>query len=332
MRKRRIILVTGLPRSGTTVTGDIVARKTGISAIYEPMNIQSGDTRFDNWFLVGGTRQLTQSFFRRFLDDLGALKLRLKSGVFPHERGFRRFAKILFGGRSRMSFRLARIQRADTLVVKDPFAIFCVGSYLDEGVDVIVTYRPCEAIAASYKRLNWPFKFDNFLQGLSDLTGDDYFELSAQARPDEVSAEVESAVILFRAQCRYLIWLHAKWAQENPGSNMPFLVVSTGDLPTNHKVQISGIFQYLSLGLDEKVKKAVEKKFAPKQTDNRSDAPSFPSGHPHSQKRDILAVNTYWKEVLNTQELEYVKCAAPEIEKIKVLLDASFIEMSKGAL
>ncbi len=292
--ERRLVLVTGVPRSGTTVVGDVLAARRGSVSIYEPMNIQSGDKRFGVPFPIPGASGFDMAALGAFLEDLRALRLSPRSGVFPHESGVAALGKRLIGSRTRASLRGALLRPwADTLVWKDPFALLCAPALVGLGVSVVVTYRPAAAIAASFKRLNWSFDVEAIHRRA--IAGG--LDVAPPRMADEVGRETAAAVYLWRLSAAMCLAL-------GPGA----LIVSTGDLATAPGVAFDAIFAHAGLGVDGRAAREIGARFRPRA------AAAIPSGHPHSRKRDLRAVNDYWKDVLSPTERAFVAEETAELE------------------
>ncbi len=292
---RRIVLVTGAPRSGTTVVGDVLAARRGSVALYEPMNIQSGDKRFGVPFPVPGASGFDAGALDDFLADLRVLRLDLRSGVFPHETGVAAFGKRLIGSRARASLRGARLRPwADTLVWKDPFALLCVPALIGLGLPVIVTYRPAAAIAASFKRLNWTFDVEA-IHRRAVVGG---LDVAPPSTGERVGRETVCAVHIWRLCVEMCLSL---------GSGGP-LTVSTGDLAAAPGPAFDAIFARAGLAADARAAREIGARFRPRA------AAAIPSGHPHSRNRDPRSVNSYWREVLSAEERAFVARETSELE------------------
>lgn len=304
-KSKRIIVVTGLPRSGTTVVGDVLSAGKKTTSLYEPMNSQSGDRRIHEIFPIVGLPSFSQAAFDTFVEDVRTLNLHLRSGVFPHEKGLRRAAKTLIGGNSRMSLRKARLSLwANTIIWKDPFASFCVDAFMERNIDVVITYRPPQAIAASYKRLNWGTPHQILNNRLSDKGWNLTSLLNTKPALDNVSPLIENAVYMWVVTTTYFLSLLDK-------PNPP-LVVSTGELRNAPIELFNSIFSRINLAIDPKVKSEIEKRFMSEANPNQ---PAVPSGHPHTQKRNLSEVNTYWKQVLTAEEAKYIDTICTPLEQ-----------------
>lgn len=290
-----MVFVTGLPRSGTTVVGDILGAGPRSISLYEPMNPQSGDVRFTEFFPIPRTSPFPEPALDGFLTDLQSLRLRLRPGVFPHERGWRALAKRLIGGRSRISLRRSRLRpRAETLICKDPFAVFCIPALLERGIPVVYTYRPPEAIAASFKRLRWTYPVDVIARRLRQRGWQALLDGVPESPPSGVSREVFCAAFLWCASNR-LVARHGDRSDR-------LVCVLTGDLPRAPMPVFQEVFARTQIPLAPRCRQEIQRRFTGKGTAKRA----VPTGHPHTRKRDLRTVNTYWKEVLSPEEAAFL--------------------------
>jgi hypothetical protein len=136
--RRRPILVTGVPRSGTTWLARQLASASG-SALTgrEPMNAHGRQ------YALGGTIQAWARIVEPTPEQLRAMR-RAYSGLAPRvygRYGHRQWAAPLPTTR---------------IVVKDPFAVLSVGA-LHEATSAlpVLVYRHPGAVLASYRRMGW---------------------------------------------------------------------------------------------------------------------------------------------------------------------------------
>jgi hypothetical protein len=167
---RRVIVVTGSPRSGTTAVGDTLALAPDVMSLYEPLNATVGDRRIGQYFEVPGSSSFPLERAQQLTDDLVHLRLHLKPGIFRRDPAWRKAVKRITGSRALASYRRARLMPAHTLIWKDPFAIFWLPRLRDDlpGSVSVVTYRPALAVAASFSRLRWRFDLPSLLSRLEE--------------------------------------------------------------------------------------------------------------------------------------------------------------------
>lgn len=150
------VLVTGLPRSGTTFLGRVLSMPLSVAYVHEPLNVQCG--------LPGATESfvsLNEPEHAALADEMAAmLELRgtLRGSVFPDDSFLRRAAKRAVGGRGPVYLRLARLPpRPQHLVIKDPFAIYSIDWFSERGCQTITMIRHPAALVGSFRRLGWSF-------------------------------------------------------------------------------------------------------------------------------------------------------------------------------
>lgn len=101
---RRLILVTGSPRSGTTAVGHNLSLPISAGYLHEPFNVTVGIRDVTNEFEAVGAHNFSAERLDAIMSGIVTLRLRWKSGVWPRDRGVRRLMKHLIGGRARVSF------------------------------------------------------------------------------------------------------------------------------------------------------------------------------------------------------------------------------------
>lgn len=132
------VLVTGVPRSGTTWLARELAGSRGAGlAGREPMNPRRGQ------FALGGTVHGWTSLSEPSPEQVRLLR-RCYAGREPRvlsRYGEHQVRSALPGG---------------TTVVKDPFALLSLPAVVrTTGAAVVVLYRPAAAVLASYRRMGW---------------------------------------------------------------------------------------------------------------------------------------------------------------------------------
>jgi len=293
--KRRVIVVTGAPRTATTPVGNLLAQCRGTVSLYEPLG-PTGLARIPMWFpMVGENLGVSQSALPHLIEDLGAFRLgRLK----PQARNGREVSLMtrLFGSRTLHSLRLARLQPwARTVIWKDPHAVMMVPDLVASGLDVVVTARTPRAHAASYRRLGWHSRARDIYPRWSARYG--RCEV-VEAFLDRSDDSVVSAALLWRL------------------SYLPLL--RTGTLRRVHLVTSEALEQdeqatYRTLigELGLMPTRAVEKTLSKERRETRA---SDMSQKTHDWTRSVASVNQYWKDVLSEDDLRHVGEITSDVE------------------
>ena len=290
--KRRVILVTGSPRSATSTVGDVLGLSPGTVNLYEPMNVGSGDKSIDRDFLMPGTEGFSDEKFDQLLNRIAALDLNLKSGIWPGEPKIRSFFKYFIGGRSRISYMRARLKpNAHTVVWKDPIAAFTTPRVSTvHKLQTIVTYRSAHSVAASFKRMGWTFNLDDILsravQGGIALPGEfDGFDFDIPS--------VNGTVL----------WtlIYRNIARSAASPDVLRFVESDGLIQDPLKVYTT-VFDWLELAPPKNLEALLENRA---RASGKKKA-AVPSGHAHSKNRDLSKANSYWKQVLSDEEVDAI--------------------------
>ncbi len=287
---RRLVLVTGTPRSGTTPVGDLLAAAPGTRALYEPLNFHVGDRRVSRYFETLGSGEFTAERCDELVAAIRDLRLRLRPGLFPEDRGARRLVKRATGSQTRWTYRRCRLRRGlRTVVWKDPFAMFLAPRVAAvHGVPVVVTLRPPEAVAASFKRLGWRFDVADLVDRLGPA-GDRYRPVLAGVR---LGRPVDDAAALWHVANDWLL----RTAASAPG--IQFLDLDR--LVTDRVPVMRGLFDRLALPWTPAVERQVAQSAA-------VSGAAVPTGHrAHGGRRDPAAVNSYWTGVLTETEARSV--------------------------
>ena len=205
------LLVTGLPRSGTTWLARQLTRQPGTSLLgREPMNPRTGQ-----WALGGEVRGWT------------------RWGDAPPARAAVRLRRAYAGREPRVLGRLGTRQWRSALprtrvVVKDPFALLSLPAVVSTtGAVPVVVFRSADAILASYRRMGWR----------ADLA--ELVELGAPVPPGADDDDGWAMAVFWR-------WMHARVLDDLAG--LPgAVVVSHAELTAGGEAALRVLFARLGL-------------------------------------------------------------------------------------
>lgn len=164
------ILITGMPRSGTTWVGKILATIPGMRYIHEPFNINASNcacgVEIPYWFYY--VTPDNASRVHSHIDHLLGPQLswwnisNMSAGLIANRRIriLIDFIRNIFARRSLLKAPLALVSSE-----------WLANTY---AMDVIVLVRHPAAIVSSYKRLGWTHPFDHFLKQTELM--DDYLQ------------------------------------------------------------------------------------------------------------------------------------------------------------
>lgn len=305
-RHRDFVLVTGMPRSGTTGVGSVLASAPRAAYFYEPLNPLSGLHSVDDYFLFAGpsgpdatlTRQLNQVF---------GLDLRLRSGIWRSDPAWRRAVKTVTGSRSRVSGVRCRLDPTlRTVVWKDPFASFLVPLLRERlALPAVITVRSPEAAAASFKRLGWGFDLDRVRRHLDELTpGAAYLDPSL---PWERSTEgsAMNGALLWRLVYGYLDATLPDVGTHDGGG--PVFWANSRALIASPRETYAQMFETVGLPFTEPTLREIDGLYA----DTGTSEPS--ATRAHDSKRNVNEANSYWSRTLSEDEKTDVAAVTSDV-------------------
>ncbi len=292
--KRRLILVTGAPRTATTPVGNLLARCKGAVSLYEPLG-PTGLSWVDEPFpIVGDGLGIDQDRLRALVEDLSAFRFgTLKPQVRQEGRATLR-TKIL-GSRTLHSLRLARLQPWSSIVIwKDPHAILMAPDLCESNVDVVVTVRTPWAHAASYRRLGWRSKAAQVYPRWSARFG------RCQVCENFLDQSTDSVI------AAALLWRMSYLPLVRTSTLCKVHLITSEDLELNERATYFKLIRELGLIPTHAVERAVS-------LARREAAAAEMSQKPHDWKRSVASVNRYWKEVLTDGDVRNVHAITHDV-------------------
>lgn len=294
MSRREVILVTGAPRSGTTVVGEYLLSSWRIRELYEPMNVNVGDRSIRNQFEVPGS----QDFPATALDDLhdrivrGRLRLRRANNA-------RRNRYLNRTNRTMLAANVAPF--ASHLIWKDPFAFFCAPQLARKGVPVIVTVRDHLSLVGSFKRMEWSAPVASLSQRMREagLTVND--EIFAQCQTAEGHAYT-GALMWHLLHSALVGWMEA---------GEPLAVLENTELLDNPAQAAATLTKVTGIPV------TIERQEEPQETQPDADLPT----KAHIKNRDAKSITDYWRKVLSDEEVEQTLALNAELmERLRAAL------------
>lgn len=301
---RRMILVTGAPRTGTSPVGYVLSQSPCAVSLYEPMG-PTGDERFNEEFPMPEVGLLKEKDFLAFLSDLTHLQFSPKKQNRPSHLSLPLWKKLVLkftGTRSLHSLRIARLKFwSQTIIWKDPHAVFAVPDILKAGIPIVVTMRPPLAHAASYKRLGWQTCLQPIYERYAKKYGpDQYIERVLTLNGNESFSAVQSAAIVWRM-------VYSIIAKHQHDEDLH--LIQSDDLERDEIETYSRIFDGLSLPfqnashyLEARSRRSTGQYRAPKAT--------------HDWNRSVHHTNTYWKSMLSPDEIDEVNQATHDVKRL----------------
>ena len=291
----RPILVTGIPRSGTTWVGRVLCAGQGAGYVNEPFNLATspGTMRVpvDHWY-----PHVTAENEAEIVPALGPL-LRFEYPLgreLPRCRTYNDVLHTLSWWRNSVRSRGRRP------LVKEPHAVFSVEWFARRlGSDVVVTVRNPAAVVSSWKRLGWDFDFANLLEQpalVRDLLGPFRADMERALEPSRDL--VDRVALLWHVVYRTVVGYRDRF----PG----FHIVRQEDLSRNPAEGYRALYAALGLPLTREAEIAIA---AASSADNPKETTV---DKPHETRLDSRANLMSWKQRLSDDEVDRVRNATEE--------------------
>jgi Sulfotransferase domain len=293
--ERRPILVTGMPRSGTTWVGRVLCASGHAGYINEPFNraTSPGTLRVpvEHWYPY-----ISADNEEEFLRPLDAT-LRFEYPLVRELRQCRSRTDLLHTLKMWRSFARSRHRRP---LVKEPHAVFSAEWFAQRlGSDVVVTVRHPAAVVSSWKRLDWSFDFTNLLHQptlLRDVLGPFKPEMEEALAPSRDL--VDRVALLWHVIYRVV----AGYRDRFPG----FLVVRQEDLSRRPLVEYGHLYRALGLPLTSEAEHAI---IAASSSENPKETRVE---NPHETRIDSRANLENWKKRLSEDEISRIRRVTEE--------------------
>jgi hypothetical protein len=289
----RPILLTGMPRSGTTWVARILTASGEVGHVNEPFNlaVSPGTLRVpaEHWYAY-----VTAQNEDRYLPAL----TRVLDFEYPLVRELRRCRSrtdVLHTLKWWRDFVRSRGRRP---LVKEPHAVFSAGWFAERlRSDVVVMVREPLAVVSSWKRLEWSFDFTNLLDQpalMRDWLGPFEEEMTAALSPDRDL--VDRVALLWRV-------IYSVVADERfPAVRR----VRHEDLSRDPVHGYAELYEALDLTFTDTVAKAVE---ASSSSENPAETTVE---HPHETQIDSRANLQNWRHRLSEDEIARIRAVTEE--------------------
>ena len=237
---KKPIIISGIPRSGTTPLGSVLSSIKGFSMIYEPFNANQGiiDVHF-NYLYPGKNISVEQ--FQSIFNNLIQFKSSFKKGYLKNDSLAKRIFKTFFGNESSLSYLKAKKSLStNQLLIKDPFLLFC-SKELCLNHKVIICYRPLMALAGSFKRMKWDFK--EFEDLINFFPPNSIKSLRFKAN-DKISSNVVGAIQFYELFYNYM---------NSINSNKNLYFFSQQKFSTDPIEEITNVLKWLELEVSDEI-------------------------------------------------------------------------------
>ena len=286
------IIVSGMPRTATTIVGKLISQKAPYNVLYEPFNSSQGLKSIDINYLIPGSN-IMENDFDGILASLLDLNGRFKLGIKKNDSLFKRLIKYTFGNESSISFKKAKYLNPEReLIIKDPFLIFA-SKYLSKNYKVIMCERPLLPLAGSFKRMSWTFsEYSQLLKGLEHIGVD--IKNPNQFNNNDISPFVVGAVQFF--------YLYTAFKQKILNNDKIYFF-NQHDLSVNPNGSIVSLFDWLNIDYSKKDINKIAMSISGSSTKNKSPK----QGVQHDKLYDKQYANDYFQSVLTKNEIKYVR-------------------------
>lgn len=306
-----------MPRSGTTGVGSALASAPGAAHLYEPLNPESGLRSVPHYFVTpsaaddvsGGpaTADLLQEVWR--------VGLRTRTGIWPHDPRWKKLVKRVSGSTSRASaVRIRLDRRIDTVIWKDPFAVFLV-PLLAHSYDLpcVITVRPPEAAAASFKRLGWSFDLPAIVERLQLITPEAPY-LQDLPDPSSLADSTMMGAAIWRLVYGYLDHtlggtLDGTSDSDPAGPAPKVWWANSRHLLSDPVATYRRLFTDLGLPLTPQAITHIEETYR----DEGSRVPG--TGVTHDASRNVALSNSYFADVLTDSEVARVRALTSQVRE-----------------
>lgn len=295
--KRRPIVITGCPRSGTTWVGTTVGDSDEVLYLYEPFNDHAPHhVRLPERYIyvpehaekeaLGGVAGLLR---------LGSLRgrLRLAGRAARLGSGFRRELPATLALRELWRFprSFARARRA---CIKDPLAFFAAEWLaLQHDAQVVVTVRHPAGMVSSYIKLDWPCEVESLLRQ-PGLRAEFTAPLSAEIERFRTQPEdrLGGLILQWKIFAQAAVELHRRHPE--------WLFVSHEALCESPVAYFRKIFDYLNLNFSDRIERKILADTTAKDVD--------PLQHQqHALQRDSRALAGAWQRRLDAEAIDRIE-------------------------
>ena len=289
---KNAIIVSGLPRTATTVLGDILSSIDGYDMVYEPFNASQGVLSVKENYLIPGAN-INNSDFDDIFNSIISLNAKFKLGIKEDDSVIKKTIKTLFGNESSLSFLKSKFSpNQKKLIVKDPFLVFA-SLYLSSNYKIVMCERPILPLAGSFKRMGWEFpEYDRLVKDFESMGIRDIEKIENNS----ISLPVLGAIQFCQL---YSIFKHRIDGKEN------IYFFNQDNFSINPEDSIKKLFNWLDEKCTDKILKKVQRL-------NSGDTliPKKDVQHDLSYKKSLS--NKYYKSILTDEEISFIDSVAEE--------------------
>ncbi|MGH6948243.1 MAG: hypothetical protein ACREDZ_13010 [Kiloniellales bacterium] len=297
MSPKRVVLVTGSPRSGTTIVGTLLGFARGARYLYEPMHAERGMTTVGNWLEVPGTTQFSLELADECIRNVGRLQLILKPVQRAGGNLLSRFVKKhVTGTRTKVSYRLCRLDPfLKTIIWKDPLACFLVErASTIHRIPVIATIRSPLATMASHKRMNWGTRHSEIYDLANRLREIGLvFSTKVSTNPQYAGEAAYGAAMLWHLIYSVLLTWHER--------GIDFRFVDLDRLVAQPIEVCRELYAFAGLDLGRSEERKIGAIYGAEPASKEGPR----HGRVHDMRRSPHSITDYWRKILTHDEIEF---------------------------
>lgn len=294
------ILVTGVPRSGTTFLGRVIALSPQTNYLWEPLNSRFRMGMEYHYPYLGSSsslkkKQVCNDIIRNTVDYKN---LKANYGRYKKDPGgLWMLFKINLGWK--IAALKHRLYKPQVSVIKDPIALF-LSRYLMEEFDfkIIVVLRHPAAVYLSRRGLGWEHDFDLW------RSQDDFY--SEHYRDYEGVLEGFSKDLIANSSLHWLVcYGYVRRLLDLSLENL--LIVRHEDLCRQPEEELKRVFSFLSLDFTPKISRGLT------QLTGGSKVERVSRDLSRVERRDANRLSDKWKMGITQEDLERIKGITGEI-------------------
>jgi hypothetical protein len=297
---KQLLLVTGSPRSGTTVLGRMIAFSSEVNYIWEPFNNKYWDGIPDYYPYVGDGSDSEKAITYDSLINNVIHLINLKPKV-SFNSGASKIKKIAKKYRINRStflwYRWAQIRNVvfnpRVLVCKDPIGIF-LSEHLIRKFEfkVIAVIRHPAGVALSRKKLDWKFDFD-WWRSQKDFYNVHFGKIDNIVKTHDLDFIRESSFHWLTCYS-YLQEIKEKYPES-------VMIIRHEDLCVDAVQEMQEIFKYLGLTLNGRVVDKIQ------ETTSGSQLERSTLNLAKLEKRDARSLVFKWRDEISQDELNVIR-------------------------